>query len=489
MHEPVGTSFERVGQLALIGQGEVRHREGMSAILSAERCAQGEVLVTEALRHAGTPVGVDLADAPRGVVIKHRVTGLLVDEHHARTVDAVAVLVGIERTFGSTLEAASVDDVHLFAHVGIDIRTSADGRTHVGLERCGGVPVILQADELVVVARPVEAERPREVFRLYRDKVGTDLDALVLYLAGVNLHARSTRNLVQCDGDDLVGRARLVEGHVEGDALLEETHLEAGLPALDVLGLDERVGDSARQGIAARIVGGGVVLVERVGTGVITHVRPRQTQLHEVHHRQVVAEVEHVAQQDTSRHRRIEVGAVAARQRARPVVASGDVQVVGVVPAERRHAVEAVDGLLGAVRIDFRLRVRGDVAQVVHALHIEFFEGDAVVVVLAVHPVAAESDGVAEALVEGVARVAEQEVDVRLIAAQVLFAVEAVLPLGVLRTALRAELIREVHAAAQVERQSGQQVGGDAQVTEKAVLVHPVESLIKRTVGVPRAVA
>lgn len=53
------TPFERVLQLALIGQREVGHRIGLAAPLGAERQPQPETLVRQRVAHAGRPVGVD----------------------------------------------------------------------------------------------------------------------------------------------------------------------------------------------------------------------------------------------------------------------------------------------------------------------------------------------------------------------------------------------------------------------------------------------
>lgn len=339
-HQSVLTPGQRVFQLALVREREVGHREGVAAHLRRELRREREVLVPHGGSEARLPVGIHLGDPLVGVLDQRGVTRLRVDDRHARAVDHGAVFVGVGGAFRGADIVAAVNPVHLLADVGVDEGAAADGHAHRGLQRRRGVPALVQFAQLVLVAGPVAVDLPQQVAGLHGAQAERDFDTFVLHAPGVHHDFRGARFGALRHAENLVGGGVLVECDVEIEPVAEEFALESDFPALHVLRIDVGVLQRAGEGESAGQRGLGVGVVERVGRRVVTDVGPRGADFQHVHVRRI--DLERLVEQDAGADRRIGVAPFSRVKCRGPVCAAGDVEEIGIVPAEVYEFVDAL---------------------------------------------------------------------------------------------------------------------------------------------------
>ena len=171
----------------------------------------------------------------------------------------------------------------------------------------------------------------------------------------------------------------------------------------------------------------------------------------------------------------------------RPVVTAGDVEIVGVGPAERCHTVEAVHFFFRLVVVRSWVHTHRSVVRIVNAWFTKFAEGDVRAIPSASHVVATECHGDAEFLVhEFVVHVAEQEVVVVLVVADSLFAIVAFFITRRVVWALQlAEFVVDVETASEVESQTlYRKLNVERHVTVDTVFLVAVECFVKNAIRV-----
>ena len=468
MDQTVVTAFERIGQLAHIGEDRVGQRISPAAVRRSERGRESQPLVAQRGRQSGLPLGIDAAQILQVRGVEHRVSGRGVDDVLSRAIDLPAVGVVIEGPFGSRLESVAVDAAQLAARIGVDENFAADGVAGVELP---DVDARGQFDQFVPVLRPVDVDVPAPVLGRHGPETRGEFDTPVAHAARVNDHRRGSGGPVGGHVDDLVGGLRIVVGEVERYAVLKEVAFETQLPALDVLGFERvvlrRAGQPVGPGEHRRI---GIGSPQLVRLGVVTHVGPRPADLEHVDPLGLVMQFEHLVEQHAGTHRGVEVRVVARSQRRRPGVAARHVEKEHVAPAERDKPVKRIDRL-GLARI-------GEVERAVDVLQdkdVRFFEhvGRLTGVVVLVEHVVAAKRGVERQLTESVV-VAHQKIIVEFHAADRLLAVHAVeIGVSVLWFTLSAEIAAEIESRTQRHREPA----GNDVPRHAGVAVDPVAGL------------
>lgn len=338
--------FGAFGRTVAGGDG-FGYRNDVAAEAHVEHGREEEALVAERRGYRHEQVGLYVTDTfALGAAVR-------LDHGHTVAQNQVAVLVaGIEGVGVDVAQASALFGTYVDQHV-LVLEVEAD---------VFGIVVQLHYRGVVVGQTHVEVKL--EVFGLDRRGVQHQLDALVEYLAGIDILGRELAGHGH-DHDLVFGEAAVV-GEVEPEPVVEELHVETGFVGRRNLGFQVGVGLDFRVADFGPVypLGVGEVVVEHIGVGVLTYLGGRQTQFTEGNPRgesHVVA-AHHVAEYPAEVGRGVEVGAVVLGQGRRPVVTGREVEGNPFVPGklqgtEYRPGFTLGEGLFGGVLAQGRVVV------------------------------------------------------------------------------------------------------------------------------------
>src|SRR5690606_23792409 len=156
----VVATLQRVRQLALVGKDAISYGEAVSAILIGEQGVEREVLVSERSVETTSPIRIHLTQMNIGICGQRRQSCGGIDNDLTGNIHVITVIVDVEGTCRGALQSKAVELVHLFAKVGVYEKSSANGCTHIRLQRLLRIPAFLQTDKRRVVRCPVHIDVP-----------------------------------------------------------------------------------------------------------------------------------------------------------------------------------------------------------------------------------------------------------------------------------------------------------------------------------------